>query len=193
MSLKTLYQTLEDRGNPDEVISDGPFPCNWPNTWLGDGYYFWDHFLLNAKWWGSHRYQNNCIICKATCEYNTDRCFDLVGTTEHLEQFKDTVDYLRANNLISQNTTVRRILNFLRLTTKSFKYEAIRVYGVNSISPNTEVGKLFANRLFFEIPRPQYLDLTPAIQICLYKKDALDLNNFTIVYPDRYLPKNALI
>lgn len=89
--LKKLYQTLEDRGNPDEVNEKGPFSCNWPNTWLGDGFYYWDHFFSNALWWGNHRYDENCIICEANCDYSTNTCFDLVGTVEHLQQFKDSI------------------------------------------------------------------------------------------------------
>jgi len=38
---KIIYQTLEDRGNPDEIERNGPFSCNWNNSWLGTGCYFW--------------------------------------------------------------------------------------------------------------------------------------------------------
>lgn len=36
---KELYQTVEDRDNPDYVLENGPFKCI-SNAWLGDGYYF---------------------------------------------------------------------------------------------------------------------------------------------------------
>ena len=52
MGVKKIFQTLEDRNNPDEVESQGPFICT-NNPWLGKGYYFWDTFLDLAHWWGT--------------------------------------------------------------------------------------------------------------------------------------------
>ena len=48
MGVKKIFQTLEDRNNPDEVESQGPFICT-NNPWLGKGYYFWDTFLDLAQ------------------------------------------------------------------------------------------------------------------------------------------------
>ena len=48
MGVKKIFQTLEDRNNPDEVESQGPFICT-NNPWLGKGYYFWDTFLDLAR------------------------------------------------------------------------------------------------------------------------------------------------
>ena len=39
---RIIYQTVEDRGNPDYVEQHGPFICTNKNAWLGEGYYFWD-------------------------------------------------------------------------------------------------------------------------------------------------------
>lgn len=193
---KRLYQTLEDRGNPGEVNQKGPFPCNWPNTWLGDGYYYWDHFFSNAQWWGEHRYNGNCIICEAICDYSTDVCFDLVGTVEHLEQFKKSVDFLKDQKLIDDTTTVRRVLNYMRFKIKSLKCQAIRVYGVNSVSPVKYKVKNYSNRLFFENsnpPKKTYLDLTPAIQICVFDKKGMNLRDYKVVYPPKYTNNDTLI
>lgn len=35
MNDKTLYQTVEDRNNPLEIESEGPFLCVRNNAWLG--------------------------------------------------------------------------------------------------------------------------------------------------------------
>jgi hypothetical protein len=193
LSIKIIYQTLQDRGNHDEVNSHGPYPCKWENTWLGDGFYFWDHFIDNAKWWGTHRYGEKYIICRALCDYNTNSCFDLVGTVEHLEQFKNSVDFLKSMGKITSKTTVRRVLNYLRLQTKSLNFAAIRAYGINSISPNSPIGMRFSNRMIFEMGKPQYLDLIPAIQICIFSKEEMNLRSFIVVYPEKYLPRDALI
>ena len=36
------YHTLEDRGNPKEILESGPKQCFRADAWLGHGYYFWD-------------------------------------------------------------------------------------------------------------------------------------------------------
>lgn len=57
MNDKTLYQTVEDRNNPSEIETEGPFLCVRNNAWLGRGYYFWDTFVELAHWWGNTIYQ----------------------------------------------------------------------------------------------------------------------------------------
>lgn len=186
MKKKTLYQTLEDRGNPDYIEANAPFLCKWRNTWLGEGYYFWDTFIENAHWWGEVRYGNTYVICKATCDYDPLNCFDLVGDTEHMLDFNKTIEFLRSQKLINDDTTVARVLEFLKTKTGSFNYEAIRVYGIKSISEHKEAYKKYRHRLIFELSKPQYLDYKPAIQICLFKKNSLNLRDIKIEYPDEY-------
>jgi hypothetical protein len=76
MANKKIYQTLEDRGNADDIENHGPFPCKWENTWLGRGYYFWDTFMNNAHWWGKSVTIPD-VICEADCEFSTIKCLDL--------------------------------------------------------------------------------------------------------------------
>jgi len=68
---RKIYQTLEDRNNPDVVENQGPFLCNRKDVWLGIGYYFWDSFIENAHWWGKEgaRYKNY-FICESSFELN---------------------------------------------------------------------------------------------------------------------------
>jgi len=182
---KTLYQTLEDRGNPEEIIENGPFPCNWKNTWLGEGFYFWDTFIENSHWWGRVRYKSNYIICKAVCDFDTSVCFDLVGDTDHMQDFSGSIEYPKTQNQIDENTTVPRILEFIKVKI-GFDYQAIRVYGIKSISEFKEEYKKYRHRLIFELDKRQYLDYKPAIQICIFEKDGLNLRDLSIEYPDAY-------
>lgn len=186
MAKKILYQTLADKGNPDYVEKFGPFPCKWHNTWLGDGYYFWDTFISNAHWWGTTRHKDSYMICNAYCDYNTDKCLDLVGTTEHLEFFGDYIKQMKAKGLLNAKTTVARVIEFIKKVVTSFVYEAIRVYGVNSISAHFLENETFIYRMPFETGKAQYLDITPPIQICIFSKNGLDLKNFKVIYPDEY-------
>ena len=86
MGVKKIFQTLEDRNNPDEVESQGPFICT-NNPWLGKGYYFWDTFLDLAHWWGKQVHSGNYIICQTFIEDNSEYILDLVGNTQHLIEF----------------------------------------------------------------------------------------------------------
>jgi hypothetical protein len=183
---KVLYQTLEDRGNPDEVELNCPYPCHRDNAWLGAGYYFWDTFIENAHWWGQVGYRNKYMICQFTCDFDTNNCFDLVGETEHMLDFSEAIYFLKSKDLINSDTTVARVLNFLKEKTNGFNYEAIRVYGIKSISENKEEFQKYRHRLIFEPSKHQFLDYKPAIQICIYKKTGLNLRNSKIEYPDEY-------
>lgn len=187
MKSKVLYQTLKDKGNPEYVLENAPFSCNWDNTWLGEGFYFWDTFVENAHWWGEVRHKNKYMICQTICDFNTDKCFDLVGDTDHMSDFSNSIEFLKDQNIITitPETTVARILEFIK-TKIGFDYEAIRVYGIKSISEYKEEYQKYRFRLIFELSRPQFLDYKPAIQICIFEKNGLNRRDLTIIYPDEY-------
>ncbi len=186
MKIKTLYQTLQDRGNPDDILATAPFACKWQNTWLGEGYYFWDTFIENAHWWGDVRYKSDYIISKFTCDFDTNICFDLVGDTEQMLDFSNSIEYLKGEKLINDKTIVSRVINHLKTKVDGFNFQAIRVYGIKSISEYKEEYKKYRHRLIFELSKPQYLDYKPAIQICIYEKTGLNLRDVCIVFPDEY-------
>lgn len=184
MSRIKIFQTLENRDNPEQIERDGPFICRWNNSWLGTGYYYWDTFLFVAHWWGKMRYNENHIICEAVCEFNDKNCLDLVGNTNHMNKFFSCVDIMKTKKLVNEKTTVSRVINYMKETLKAFDYEAIRVYGINSISPDNYPE--YTNRLYFEAGKMQYLDVTPAIQICIYNKTGLGMSNYRIIFPAEY-------
>lgn len=185
MALKTVYQTLENRGESVFTLeANGPYPCNWENTWLGDGYYFWDHFIENAHWWGKEvrRYGNGYLICRAKCDFNDLECCDLVGNTGHLEMFYNTYELMKENGLANKNTTVRRLIGYLKDDLNCFNFSAIRAFGLRSKNHNSS----FSFTLNFEEGKTPYLDFRPAIQICFYSKTSLGLRDFKLIYPAEY-------
>lgn len=186
MSTKTLYQTLQDRGDADKVERDGPFHCRWENSWLGDGYYYWDTFFELAEWWGEKRYPNKYMICEAKYDFDENLVFDLVGNMSHIVIFKSSLEKMKINGLLKPDTTVSRVLRYMKDEIKVFRYEATRVHGYNSISPNDLISSKFINRIKFEISKGQYLDLLPAVQLCIYNKRGLGLRNYSVVYPEHY-------
>ncbi len=186
MVIKTVYQTLQNRDDDlDKLESNGPYECNWNNSWLGDGYYFWDTFIENAHWWGKEirKYDNGYIICKGICDYNEIECCDLAGNTEHLQMFSDTYEFLKTKGLANKDTKVKRLIHYLKDDIKTFNFQAIRAYGIRSKNFNSR----FSFNLFFESNSNAYLDFKPAIQICFYSKSSLNLRNYKIVFPDEYI------
>lgn len=191
---KILYQTLEDRNNPEEVLANAPFVCRHNSSWLGEGFYFWDTFIENAHWWGDTVYvkkkSKGYMICKATCTFDISKCFDLVGETEHMLIFNQLLDEMKSALKITEDITVARFLNYHRTKTQVLSsFEAIRVYGVNSIRTSNEefTFKMKFKEDQYNRPNQQYLDYKPAIQICLYSKKSLDLRNLEICFPDKYV------
>lgn len=185
MAIKTIYQTLEDRGTDlDKLESNGPYICNWSNSWLGDGFYFWDTFIENAHWWGKEirKYPQNYIVCKAICDYNDTECFDLVGSTEHLELLYETFEFLKRQGKATEKTTVARIIRYLKTDINIFNFKAIRAVGLKSKNFNSQYSVI----MLFEIDKKPYLDIKPAIQICFFEKTSLNLRNYKIIYPAEY-------
>lgn len=192
--MRKAYQTLEYR-NVHKVESEGPFLCNRKNAWLGPGYYFWDSFIDNAHWWGAEgaSYKNGYIICQSTFELDENKCFNLVDNPEHLSKFNNTRRLLTEQGLYIQGkTTVARVIEHIKNVLKVFNYEAIRAYGINSVSFNSR----FSSRTIFVYKEGkrshQYLDSTPAIQICFYTKKSLNRSGFRIVHPIEF-PEDYLV
>lgn len=188
--MNVVYQTVEDRGNPEEVKLNAPFFCKSKSAWLGEGFYFWDSFIENAHWWGRvHLKKNDYIICRANIIMNPQNCFDLVGNTEHLLLLKKVRDELKSNSLINNKTTLARILSFIRNEKELFIWSAIRIntpgakskrYNKNEIIP---LSNKTSNAVFENIP---------AIQICIYNLAKLSLKNLEIVFPEEYIEGYAV-
>ena len=87
MNDKTLYQTVEDRNNPSEIETEGPFLCVRNNAWLGRGYYFWDTFVELAHWWGNTIYQGKYVVCQSYCDGLLPDTYDLYDDFETLRDF----------------------------------------------------------------------------------------------------------
>jgi hypothetical protein len=188
---KKVYQTLEDRNAElNQLERNGPYACRLENSWLGNGYYFWDTFEENAHWWGRdvRKYQKGYIICQALCDFNDDECLDLHGNIEQLKDFKEAFELYEEKGLITKSHTVKAFLQFLKGEIKSYaKFTAIRVNGIRS----KHFQSYYSLNLFYEKPKhnqPQtaYFEFLPAVQICFYTKDSLNLRKYKIVYPDVY-------
>lgn len=176
-----LYQTVEDRSNPDDIEREAPYLCNARNAWLGNGYYFWDTLIANAHWWGrSHYPHTDYVIVEFNCDFiNNGKCYDLHGNMEHLNYFNQIIEYLKEQSLFSDEDTVSKVINYLKEKTDfTARYEAIRAYGHQS--------KRHQQFVLFEKDKHYGLEREPAVQLCLFRKKSLNLSAGRIVYPTCY-------
>ena len=120
------------------------------------------------------------MIVEFNCDnINNGKCYDLHGNMEHLNHFNKYIDLLKKQHLLSDEDTVSKIINYLKNKTDFLKhFEAIRAYGHYS-----KKQQLF---VLFEKNKPYGLERLPAVQICLFRKNSLNLSSGKIVYPECY-------
>lgn len=185
MASNIVYQTLKDNEKPWDVEENGPFPCSRDDAWLGNGFYFWDYHIQLAHWWGKKSYgTNEYMICEAYCNINPNDCWDLHNEGKHREEFISALHLLIKSKIAGEDEiTVAQVIEYTKKK-GFFKYEAIRVHGINSATVNnkSDVGA----RLLFNQDLPAYFDLYPAIQLCLLKRTSLSLCNYTVVWPEHH-------
>lgn len=138
MKTTDIYQTLEDRQNDEEVEDHGPYFCSeryangilksgTKEPWLGEGYYFWDTRIADARWWGDTVYsRKGYIICKTTYDQNSPLLYDLVGDIRQFDEFIDCAELIKKKlNLKTVKFPV--VLAYMKKENVDFNYKAIRV------------------------------------------------------------------
>ena len=121
MKITDIYQTLEDRQNDEEVEDHGPYFCSeryangilksgTKEPWLGEGYYFWDTRIADARWWGDTVYSSKgYIICKTTYDQNSPLLYDLVGDIRQFDEFIECAKLIKEQRNLNtfEKTPVR--------------------------------------------------------------------------------------
>ncbi|MGB5941896.1 MAG: hypothetical protein WBG71_03375 [Leeuwenhoekiella sp.] len=176
-----IYQTLEDRDNPDEVVREGPYPCNRINAWLGKGYYFWEHYVEHAHWWGQKGggYNGSYFVCSAEIDYDESNCLDLVDNYHHKVDFKEAYDLCKEKHgdVLVYQVIDLMIKGFERMG-REFPYAAIRTQSENH---STSLKVRYSNN-----QKNSFLELTPLIQICIKMFKTLKFRDFRIIHPEIY-------
>lgn len=77
-----LYQVVSlEQGTPSS-----PIYCDSQEAYFGSGYYFWEHSIDVAHHYGTKHYGGSrYIICKSHYDRHSDKYFDIVGCSEHIE------------------------------------------------------------------------------------------------------------
>jgi hypothetical protein len=187
MKRKTIFQTLDNKENPDEIESQGPFLCT-RKPWLGNGYYFWDTFVELAHWWGRQGYNGNYVICQSQIDYNPEDVFDLVGDTEQISEFRNYAKILK-ECYKGKFLTVGFVIEHMKQKMKNFTYSVIRANPIDSVKHDPELKAL---RLPFVSHNSAFLDMIPPIQLCIINKRYIGENNFKIIYPMEYCKESVV-
>lgn len=178
--MKTLYQTLEDKDNPDFVEEYGPFLCKAKGAWLGEGYYYWESFLEYARWWGETRYKRKgYFICESKVDFKRIKVLDLLDTDTIKDLINISKDWYDEKH---EDPTVPQVIEYMR-EDESFNYQAIRARVENA----TNESSLPDHRMYFNPGYSAYLELLPQIQVCVLDKRIIGEDNFHIVYPPMYV------
>ncbi len=193
MRTTTIYQTLEDRNNYEEVEKHGPFFCSvkYPDgslkkgsrePWLGEGYYFWDTRITDAYWWGDNVYTlKGYIICQTTYDQHSPYLYDLVSNVDQFDEF------VRCAELIAEEIKIKRVsfpvvLAYLKNKVQGFNFKAIRVWPHPKTYKETIV-KFPDERLF--------LASVDKIQICFFDKTLLT-NPYKIVFKNTFAAEQTI-
>lgn len=185
-----IYQTIEDRGNYDEVESHGPYYCSLRDEngnmkkgikepWLGEGYYFWDTRIDDAQWWGFQTYNmrfKGYVVCHTKYDQHSPLLFDMVGSVAMFEEFERCVDeFKNANNRTGRTKRVSfpLVLEYMKRE-KSFNYKAIRVW------PDPEMKVTNPQIVVFFPGNKATIRRVEKIQVCFFDKTLL-VHPFTIV------------
>lgn len=184
MDDRILYQTVEDRNNPDYIEQHGPFLCTNKTAWLGHGYYFWDTFISLAHWWGENYEENGYMICQSSCNGNMEFVYDLVGKPELFEEIEAIASIIKKNNNV-EVVYVPEIIEYLKRKTSFLeKYKAIRVNPICTL-PNIDFRYKFNNK------NRAFIDTRPAIQFCILNKNFFN-SQYRIVYPEAYCSDSVM-
>lgn len=161
---RIIYQTVEDRNNPDYVEQHGPFLCTKEHAWFGKGYYFWDTIIELAHWWGKLCYTpNGYIICRSSCDSSLSKVYDLVGRPELLLEFEECSKIIMKQR--KQKTIyVPEVIEYLKTKTSFLEhYAAIRANPLHTLPPTF-------NQFQYKINEKNrgVIDTRPAIQFCFF-------------------------
>lgn len=187
-----IYQTLEDRQNYGEVEEHGPYFCyaregngkpksGVKEPWLGEGYYFWDTRIADAKWWGNIVYrQKGYIICHTTYDQHSHLLYDLVGDMKQFDEFVACADFIKAK-LNTSIVSFSVVLTYMKKLPE-FDYKAIRAWPL-PYSVEKTIIKFPGDRLV--------LGKADKIQICFFDKTLLT-NPYKIVYKKTFAANQTI-
>jgi hypothetical protein len=179
--VKNVYHTLTFKNNNEFIAENGPILCDKDDAWLSPGYYFWEESIKAAHYWGQNRIRKDYIIFQAECFIDENTCFDLVGSVPHRDELNTLFHQLVDEGLISRETTVGHVIDFLRKA-GIFKYPSCKVESTDAFVYYVQDPDETKELKFDEKRTIVTLKLNLVIQICVYDLGAVDFKNFRLVH-----------
>lgn len=191
MKTTDIYQTLEDRQNYEDVERHGPYFCSAryadgvlksgvKEPWLGEGYYFWDSRIADARWWGDTVYsKKGYIICHTTYDQHSPLLYDLVGDVKQFDEFVKCAELIKAKRRV-KTVSFPVVLSYIKRLPE-FAYKAIRVWP-RPLSTDI-VARFPDNKLV--------LGKADKIQICFFDKTLL-INPYEVVEKKTFVANQTI-
>jgi len=161
ITLYPLYQAVSHRSNGQALLEEPIYGKT--NTWLGNGYYFWDGAIELAHWWGKVHYHDSYDIYRAKAVFDESVFFDLFGSTSDLRIFRGITEMLQREFALQQ-LTVSAVLHEMRKRT-SFSCSVIRARSEHWIPGSVHMQ-------FVDYDR-SYMVMLPAVQVCINDRSVI--------------------
>ncbi len=172
-----IFQTLRHE-KIENIIKDGPYPCELTTSWLGVGYYFWDSFIeLSHAWGNTAKGMDMGYVVTSTTFKIDDKCLNLVDNYFHLKQLINSITYIKENKIFQpKDLTLKNVITYM-LKNNIADFRSIRIYGINSLPNYTQrFNILNIQKKDFQ----PYINLIPPIQICIINKEDINKDNYKI-------------
>ncbi len=179
-----IFQTLEDRENPDKIEEFGPFPCTNDLAWMGEGYYFWEADVNLAHWWGETAHKGNYIICESQYTLDIKKCWDIYNSFEARQDFENIANEIKKRNINKgKPVKARDVIEYLQKS-NILEYESIRFSAQGSIGSTSRYHSsiIVRSRKYGSA----FLDLNPAIQLCFFNYNGSNRKGYFIIFPEHY-------
>lgn len=184
------HHTCEMKGGFNVVLAQAPFLSKWPTDeeteigvpapFLGEGYYFWEDHLKQAKWWGNTFYRDGYYILQADINTTDDNFLDLVGDRKSEGEFLLMIAKLVSHKDLKADTPLGAILEYLRkaniLSPGMFPYLIVRAQDYTHLDYGTKL-------LFNDLHHYTYLNRINLF--CLFEKDEVILSGKKIIFSSK--------
>lgn len=122
------------------------------------------------------------------------KCWDLhTGVGQDL--FLYWLEKMENKKLLTEQTSVAHVIEFVKNEYPDFPYEGIRILGIDSLSQSAIKNMGFV-RMNFEFPEESenpnrqkfkaFFDPMPPVQVCLFTQHGLGRIGYELVFPDEF-------
>ena len=175
------HHTCKKDGGRQYVLNNAPFLSvadpDGKIPFLGEGFYYWDYNLFQAKKWGIIHYNNSFYVFEAKLRIDDATYLDLAGNRQHMEHFARLLDRFKKKGINVQDWRIGAFIEFIKVYRRQdatiFPYQVIRAE--DYLTPQNEKKYFFNDRKNFTI-------LTARFVICFFVTNDIPLHDKSIVY-----------